>query len=356
MLSPQTIRGLAAECGFDLAGWTPAGPAAHAEEYRRWLADGFQAGMAWMGVDPELRADPRRRWPEARTLLIVGVSYFVGGPPAEYWQDPQRGRVARYAWGPDYHEVLVQRLRALGERVRREAGLASAPPQFVDTAPVLERDAAALAGLGFAGRNTQLIHPAYGSLVFLAGLALPFELPAVDVEPLPAGAGCGRCRRCLDACPTGALVAERRLDSRRCISYLTIEHRGPIPEELRPRMGRWVFGCDDCQTVCPWVRRFSRVAAAPFLEFDPELHAPRLAELVALDDAGFRRRFGATPLRRAKRAGLLRNAVIALANSGHPEAPAVLEWALADPDPVVRDCAQWAVKWCRERDADGGPE
>lgn len=337
------LEAMARETGFDFAGVVPAAPSPRAAAFRAWLDDGAHAGMTWIARDPERRSDPRLVWPEARTLLVVGVSCHAGDPSPDVWNDPLRGRVARYAWGPDYHDVLGGRLHALAEAIRRACGATVAPREFVDTRPVLERDAAERAGLGFIGRSAMFIHPQFGPLVLLGGLALPWA-----VEPTaaawPRGTDCGRCRRCLPACPAGALTAELRVDARRCASYLTIEHRGPIPGGLGRGVGRNVFGCDACQEVCPWMRARRRPAQAPFLRFDAALHAPRLEELVGLDEAGFRARYAGTPVARAKRQGLVRNAVIALGNSGHPDAGAMIEIALRDADPVVRAQAELASK------------
>jgi epoxyqueuosine reductase len=247
-----------------------------------------------------------------------------------------RGRIARFAWGSDYHEVLLPRLRALAQFV----GSCNAKA-YTDSGPLLARDIAASAGLGFVGRNTMFIRPRMGSLVLLGELLLDVELEydAADVGP---GNPCGNCRRCLDACPTGAFVDEYVLDASNCISYLTIENKGSIPEGLRRKMGNWIFGCDECQVVCPWVRRYSRPSARPFLSWDPDRCAPELAELLQMDEAAFRRRFAGTPVLRAKRRGLLRNAAVALGNSGDASALPILRRAQEDGEPLVREHAAWA--------------
>lgn len=317
-MNAERVKQMAWEAGFDLAGIAPAGPAGRADELRAWIGRGDHAGMEWMARTLEERLDPRVRWPEARSLLVVGLSYHTVDPPPEYWDDPRRGRIARYAWGEDYHVAMRGRLAWLRERMGRDEGWTAAPPSFVDAAPVFERDVAERAGLGFAGRNTCLISRSFGSHLLLGGLVLPIELEP-DPPVSEPGLGCGRCRRCLDACPTGALVAPHRLDARRCISFLTIEHRGDIAPELRPLMGRWLFGCDECQAVCPWVRRFSRSGQATFLHFDPEVHAPRLDWVVGLSEEEFHRRYRHTAVRRAKRQGLIRNARIAIENGRNPE-------------------------------------
>lgn len=309
------LRAMAMEAGFDLAAVAPAGPSPRAAALRDWLAAGRHAGMAWMARTADRRIDPRAAWPDAGSFLVAGLSYFTAEPPPGPWNDPSRGRVARYAWGPDYHDVLGARLRALAEAIRRRAGLAHPPRVFVDTAAVLERDLAERAGLGFIGRNAQWIAPGLGSYAHIGGLALPWAVDAAP-PPLPAGGGCGRCRRCREACPTGALAADRVVDARRCISWLTLECREEIPADLQPLMGRWIAGCDACQEPCPWVRAKSRPAGVPYLRFDAELHAPRLDAVLALDEAGFRERYHGTVLARTGLERLKRNAAIAVANGG----------------------------------------
>jgi epoxyqueuosine reductase len=315
--------------------------------------------MQWLARDPERREDLRRVLPGARSVVVVGLSYFVLDPPEELWHDPARGRIARYAWGLDYHEVMLPRLQQLAGFIQQEAGGAGTRA-YVDTGPVLERDHAARAGLGFIGKNSLLIHPGLGSYLFLGEILVDAELD-YD-EPSPDGGAtcrvgppgrskvsgtCGNCTRCLDVCPTHALPAPYVLDSNRCISYLTIELKGSIPLELRPLLGNWVFGCDECQSICPWVRRYARPTRQNFLRYDPELVAPSLIDLMSLDEAGFRARFRGTPISRAKRRGLLRNVAVALGNWGSPAALPVLERALQDPEPLIREHAAWAVERIR---------
>jgi epoxyqueuosine reductase len=298
-------------------------------------------------------------------VVVVGLSYFVLDPPAELWRDPSRGRIARYAWGLDYHDVMLPRLRELGDFVEQEAGRTVNRRIYVDTGPVLERDFAAQAGLGFIGKNTLLINPRIGSYLFLGEILVDVELdydePApdggasclIDLTGLKdlSGLGaskrlgtCGNCTRCLDICPTYAFPAPYILDSNRCISYLTIELKGSIAPELRPLMGNWIFGCDECQEICPWVRRYSQRTRESFLSYDPDWVAPKLIDLMKLDEAAFRARFKGTPILRAKRRGLLRNVAIALGNWGSPETLPVLEQALQDPEPLIQEHAAWAIE------------
>ena len=332
--------------GFDMAGIAPAGAPRHAEAFRLWLDRGFSADMKWMG------RDPGRLLPTAGPVVVVGLSYFVEEPPPEIWNDPLRGRIARYAWGRDYHEVMLPMLRELGVFVARETGADVRFRACVDTGPILERDAAERAGLGFVGKNTNLISRPFGSYLFLGEILVDRELgPPISNLKSEIVNPCASCRRCLNACPTGALVEPYVLDARRCISYLTIEHRDAISEDLRPLLGHWIFGCDECQQVCPWVIQFSRPGRRRFLGFDPNRCAPRLADLLALDEAAFRERFAGTPVLRAKRSGLLRNAAIALGNSADPAARDILERAAKDADPQVREYAAWAAR----RLPEGGP-
>jgi epoxyqueuosine reductase len=357
MTLTQRIKEKAYDLGFDLIGVAPAGRAPHAEAYRRWLANNYQAQMQWLARRPQRREDLRQILPGAQSVVVVGLSYFVLDPPDDLWQDPSRGRIARYAWGLDYHDIILPRLRELGDFIDQEAGRTLNQRAYVDTGPVLERDFAAQAGLGFIGKNSLLISPRLGSYLFLAEILVDIELeydePAVDGGAScrlgPPGEAkrlgtCGHCTRCLDICPTHAFPAPYILDSNLCISYLTIELKGSIPLKLRPHMGNWIFGCDECQEICPWVRRYSRPTSENFLRYDPDSIAPKLVDLMALDDEAFQSRFKGTPLKRTKRRGLLRNVAVALGNWGSPEALPVLERALQDPEPLIREHAAWAIE------------
>jgi epoxyqueuosine reductase len=365
----ERIRDKAYELGFDLIGVAPAARAPHADAYAAWVDAGYAATMGYMARDVARRQDPRQVLPGARSVVVVGLSYFVADPPADLWNDPSRGRIARYAWGLDYHEVMTPRLRQLADFVAGEAGRETRQRVYVDTGPVLERDMAARAGLGFTGKNTCLISPALGSYLFLGEILTDLDLspdpsPERGVErtsPFPLrearpgsaararwGRGvrlgtCGACTRCLVACPTHAFPAPYVLDSNRCISYLTIELKGSIPPDLRSLMGNWIFGCDICQAVCPWPRRFARPARDPFLRFEPERVAPKLLDLISLTGDGFRARFAGSPVLRAKRRGLLRNVAVALGNWGDAQAMPALRRALDDPEPLVREHAAWAL-------------
>lgn len=315
--------------GFDLVGITTPLPSAHIVRYREWLEEGYHAGMGYLARPDavERRSDPRRVMPGVRSIVVVGMNYYPGDfPPVRL----HHGRVSRYAWGRDYHDVMLDMLQRLASRIKGLVGRPTAHRAYVDFGPLMERELAYRAGLGWIGKNTNLIHPTLGSYIFLGELLLDVELKA-DVAGL--GDRCGRCTACLEACPTGALRAPRVLDARRCISYLTIEHRGIIPEALRPSIGDWVFGCDICQEVCPWNKRFARPAASSALgETHPSLD---LLELLAMSEDAFRTRFRDTPLWRSGYTGLLRNAAVTLGNLGSGRALGALEQACRQGNQVV---------------------
>ena len=295
----EKVRAEALAQGFDRVAIGPAGPPEHGEAFRRWVDAGHAGTMAYLERRLGERLDPERVLPGARSVVAVALNYYQGEA------DPSWAPVARYAWGRDYHDVMLPRLEALS-RILAEAGGARSRA-YVDTGPVLERDLAASAGLGWVGKNTMLLHPALGSWFFIGVVLTTAELDRD--APLPDR--CGTCRACLDACPTGAFVAPYVLDARRCISYLTIEHRGDIAAELRPLVGGWEFGCDLCQSVCPWNRRAPETGEAAFVPAD---RYPGAEAILGMDDATFARRFVGTALTRPRAAGMRRNATIALAN------------------------------------------
>jgi epoxyqueuosine reductase len=328
----ERARAHAFAAGFDLAGVTTLGPAPTAPHLRAWLDRGFQGEMAWLERGADLRADTTRPEPGMRSAVVVALDYG-GRQPA--------GPIARYARGNDYHDAMRESLRALHAALERDVGHAFAARPYVDTGPILERDLARRAGLGWFGKNTMLLNPSRGSWFFLGALFTSLDLaPDAPFE----SDHCGTCTQCLDACPTGALREPRVLDATRCISYLTIEHRTAIPEALRPLIGELVFGCDICQEVCPWNVKFGveprRGPIAPRGDnADGDLHA-----LLALDDDAFRTRFRGTAVTRARRRGLLRNVAVALGNRGDPASVSALASALkGDPEPLVRSHAAWAL-------------
>jgi epoxyqueuosine reductase len=350
--SGDRIRDRARALGFDLAAIIPAEATASAtasatDAYRAWLAHGYQGEMGYLARPDAVarRADLARTLPGVRSVVVVGLNYHTRPLPAYLRDDPSRGIVASYAWGPDYHDRMLPRLEELAAIVQDETGRPTAHRAYVDTGPLLERALAVRAGLGFLGRNTNLIHPRLGSWLFLGEILLATDLPPTEAHEETAGGTCGRCTRCLRACPTAAFPAPYVLDARRCISYLTIELKGPIPRDLRPLIGNRIFGCDICQEVCPWNRRFARPAAPAALWPAPpiEVMAPPLLELLALDEEAFGRRFAGSPIKRAKRRGLLRNVAVALGNGGDPAAVPGLARALGDAESLVRGHAAWAL-------------
>ncbi len=338
----ERVRAAARSLGFDLVGIAPAEPPPHADFLGEWLARGYAGEMGWLARRAALREDPRRVLPGARSVVAVAVVY--DDPRAEAGTREVAGRVARYAGGDDYHDVLGRRLGAL------EAEIATLAPaartrRYVDTGPVLERPLAARAGLGWIGKNTLLIHPRLGSYLFLGVVLTDLALAPDAPEP----DHCGSCRACLDACPTDAFPAPYVLDASRCLSYTTIELRGAIPEPLREPQADWVFGCDVCQEVCPWNTRAGRRVPEDEAGLRGALapreawQGPSLQELLALDAEAFAERARGTALRRTKWRGLLRNALVAAGNSGDPTlAPAVARHA-AGEDELLAEHARWAL-------------
>jgi len=331
----EQLKAEAVRQGFDLGGVCAAVTPQGIGRFREWLSQGYAGEMAYLHDRAEAYADPGRVLDGARSIMMLAFHYRTVEPTVA---QSGRGRVSRYAWGNDYHDVIRDRLNNLTAWLQTQAPSAQARG-VVDTAPLLEREFAQLAGLGWIGKNTLLLNKQTGSWFFLAALLTDLEL-AYDESH--ATDHCGTCRACLDACPTEAFVAPYVLDARRCISYLTIELRDPIPRELRPGIGDWLFGCDVCQEVCPWNRR-APLSREPDMQPRHGQTALDLAELFALDDAGFRQRFRHTPLWRAKRRGLLRNAAIVLGNQRAPEGIAPLVLGLSDSEPLVRGAAAWGL-------------
>jgi epoxyqueuosine reductase len=334
--------------GFELAGIAPATEADGLDRLRDWLARGFAGTMDYMHHHGEARRHPSSVLPEVRSVVMVGMNYRPAEEPeTPSHQQPNRGRVSRYACGTDYHDVLRDRLNRLLDWLRRERPDCLGRG-VVDTAPLLERDFARRAGLGWFGKNTMLLNKRLGSYFFLGALLVNLELAA---DPPHTTSHCGTCTACLDACPTSAFVGPGVLDARRCISYLTIEHRGDVPAELRPGLGDWLFGCDVCQEVCPWNRK-APPGVEPALQARPELEKLDLIEVLGLSEEEFRRRFRGTALLRTKRRGLLRNAALVLGNLGDAAALPALRRALDDAEPLVREAARWAIDNIERRRAD----
>jgi len=336
--SARALREAAAGLGFAHVGIIPAAPAPHLAAYFRWLENGYHGEMGYMArPDRTLRCrDLNAILPGVRSLIIVAVDYHALTVPAAVLTDPSRGRIAAYAWGADYHDLIAARLGQLaawlgggGYRV------------YVDTGAILERSHAYRAGLGFIGKNTMLIHPRRGSYFFLGEILTDMDVDGYDDpgrETL-----CGRCQRCLVACPTAAFPAPYVLDARRCISYLTIEYKGAIPPELRPLMGNWIMGCDVCQAVCPFTRFTAPTREAAFLPVDLDRAAPPLLGLLEMDEAAFRARFAGSAVLRLKRERLVRNACVAAGNWGDPAARPALTRLLDDPSVLIREHAAWAL-------------
>jgi epoxyqueuosine reductase len=300
--------------------------------------------MGWLAARAAERAAPRALWPEARSVVVCGLSYAPADDPLAVLDARDRGAISVYARNRDYHDVLKTKLRALADWIHASTG--ADVKLFVDTAPVMEKPIAARAGLGWQGKHTNLVSRRHGSWLFLGEVYTALALPADDAE----SDHCGACRRCLDVCPTAAFPAPYRLDARRCISYLTIEHKGPIARELRTLMGNRIYGCDDCLAVCPW-NKFARPHATPALAARAELSAPRLAELAALDDASFRALFAGSPIKRTGRDRFVRNVLIALGNSGAAALAPVAERRLTDGSALVRGAAVWALEQLLDRPA-----
>jgi epoxyqueuosine reductase len=362
----EALRERAAKLGFDDCRITTAEPPQSAQEFQDWLAAGNHGEMAYLARNAHKRIEPQHVLPGARSIIALAASYEVEGPQSQANSQRPAGSgplttnnrpltdggtshstvhvsrftafIARYARFRDYHEVLGERLKQLADFVNQLGGPGTSSLWYVDTGPVLERDLAQRAGLGFIGKHTNLISRRLGNWLFLSEILTTLELPP---DP-PEKNHCGSCARCLAACPTGALTAPFELDARRCISYLTIELKGPIPAELRPAIGNRIYGCDDCLAVCPW-NRFARAGQLMKSQSRSDLDSAGLLELLSIDYAGFNRRFSGSPISRAKRRGLLRNVCVALGNVGDEAALPGLEKATREPEPLIAEHARWAI-------------
>lgn len=325
--------------GFEQVGIIPAARSETLTRYREWIANGYAGEMHYLEKHLPLKTDVRQLLSEAKSVISLAMNYYTVDPPPALAADPGRGQISRYAWGDEYHDLIRERLSELVAFIKRAAETELKTRVCVDTAPILERDYAQKAGLGWIGKNTNLIHWRSGSWYFLAEVLVSIPLATETSEPRGS---CGTCTRCLDACPTDAFVEPNLLDARRCISYLTIELKGSIPKPLRPQMGNLIFGCDICQEVCPWNSK-----AAPSNEpaFQPRAGnlVPELLSLVDMTQAEFSKRFKGSPIKRAKRRGFLRNVLVAIGNWGSMRAVPALEKALADAEPLVRSHAAWAL-------------
>jgi len=305
------------------------------------LRAGNHGTMDWLAETAERRGNPKTLWPDVRSIVLFGLNYGPDGDPLATLADRQAGTISVYARNRDYHDVIKGALKRIGSRFAAQAE--AEIKVFVDTAPVMEKPLAAAAGLGWQGKHTNLVSREFGSWLFLGAMFTNVDLPADE----PESDHCGSCRACLDICPTGALPAPYRIDARRCISYLTIEHKGPIARALRPPMGNRIFGCDDCLAVCPW-NKYAQAASKAKLQARDDLMAPRLADLARLDDADFRKLFSGSPVKRIGRSRFIRNVLIAIGNSAEPDLIGEIRPHLDDADPLVRGAAVWALSQLAE--------
>jgi epoxyqueuosine reductase len=324
------LRQRAEQLGFASCRIARAAGPRHGAEFQEWLSDGAAGEMQWIERGAEKRLDPQQVLSGARSIVVLAMNYWQGNDsPAP------AARIARYAWGNDYHDVMLARLRELDGFLSSRGGVQKC---YVDTGPILERDFAAEAGVGWHGKSTMLVDPQLGTWFFLAEILTTLELPPDAPQP----ARCGTCTRCMVACPTGAITEPHRLDARRCISYLTIELKGSIPEELRPLIGDRIYGCDTCLEVCPW-NRFAAASRETAFAARPATATLQLRDYLALDEVQFRTLFRGSPIKRIKRRGLLRNVCVALGNVGTAADLAALERAAVDPEPLIAEHAQWAI-------------
>ena len=325
------LRTLAAELGLHPVGVAPVPVELRRDYYARWLAEGQHGDMAWMARDPDRRTHPEQVLPEARSILCFGLNYYQPEPE-------RRGRIAKYALGKDYHKVMIGKLKRICAWLQ-EQGAVNRP--YVDTGPLLEKPVAALAGLGWQGKNTMLLNREEGQWLFLGFILTSYPFPHDNAQ----ADRCGTCTKCIDACPTGAITAPYQLDARKCISYLTIEHKGSIPLPFRRQIGDHLYGCDDCLDVCPWNKWALKTREAAF---SPRQY-PDLREMLDLDEEAFRTLFAGSPIRRLKRGRWLRNVCVVLGNIGGAEDLPALARACADDDPLVREHAEWAAGEIRAR-------
>ncbi|MFL6767374.1 MAG: tRNA epoxyqueuosine(34) reductase QueG [Sphingomicrobium sp.] len=335
----EAIRAEAKRLGFVACGFTRADATEGAGlELKRWLEAGHHGTMGWMEARAHHRASPLALWPEAKSAIALGMSYAPASNPLALAEHPDLARISVYAQGGDYHKTVKKALKAMGRWLADEAGCQL--KVFVDTAPVMEKPLSAAAGIGWQGKHSNLLSREHGNWLFLGVIYTTLKL-----EPdKPAEPHCGTCTRCIDACPTEAIIAPNLVDARRCISYLTIEHAGPIPHEFREAIGNRIYGCDDCLAVCPWNRFASAAQANKAFAPRPELVAPALKDLLALDDASFRELFSGSPIKRIGVNRMIRNCLIAAGNSGDPALRPAVERHVESEDPVVADAAKWAME------------
>jgi epoxyqueuosine reductase len=342
-LTPKDkLVAFAKQLGFDSCRIASATAPRHADEFRAWLNDGAAGEMQWMERGTGKRCDPQQVLPDARSIVVVALNYWQGEQPDSIG----RGRIARYAWGNDYHGVMLEKLERLSALLAEHGGTQKC---YVDTGPVLERDHAGEAGIGWHGKSTMLLDAKLGTWFFLGEILTTLDLPA----DAPQAERCGTCTRCITACPTGAITAPHRLDARRCISYLTIELKGPIPLELRPLIGDRIYGCDDCLDACPW-NRFASVSREAAFAARPAI-GMELRDYLALDEVKFRELFRGSPIKRIKRRGFLRNVCVALGNVGDERDLPALREAAADWEPLIAEHAAWAIAQIEGRNSPAAP-
>lgn len=341
MTSPEAqVKQWATEAGFDDCRFAKAGTASHAQEFLDWIEHGKHGEMAWLERNPHRRCDPREVLPGCRTVICLALNYFPGDKPFPE-NHPGDYRIARYAWNNDYHDLIEKKLKELDQKLQTLGGMQKF---YVDTGPVLERDFASDAGLGWNGKSTMQIHRRLGTWFFLADI-----LTTLDLTPdAPIRDHCGSCTRCMTACPTQAITAPRQLDARRCVSYLTIEHKGPIPSEFRRAIGNRIYGCDDCLQACPWNRFASNSREASFHARESTF-AMRLRDFLSLTDESFRALFAKSPIKRIKRPAFLRNVCVALGNTGTTDDLPALRQAAQDPHPLISEHALWAINEIESR-------
>ena len=335
----QQIHARANDLGFELVGITPAAQSETIARYRQWIENGYAGKMGYLERHLPLKVDVRQLLAEAKSVISLAMNYYTLDPPKALADDLAHGQISRYAWGDDYHDVIRQRLSELVDFIKQTAETELKTRVCVDTAPIIEREYAQKAGIGWIGKNTNLIHWRSGSWYFLAEVLINIDLES-DTAPLRGS--CGTCTRCIEACPTDAIIEPNLLDSRLCISYLTIELKESIPKALRPKIGNLIFGCDICQEVCPWNSKAVPTDEPAFHPRDGNL-TPKLLSLIGMTQQEFSRRFKGSPIKRTKRRGFLRNVLVAIGNWGEPRAVPALKDALADDEPLVRSHAAWAL-------------
>ena len=334
------VVNLAHELGFDSCRVAACSSPAHSREFESWIREGAHGEMRYMARGEEKRSDPQKILPGAKSIIVLAMNYFQGDEFRRS-ETAATGRIARYAWGDDYHDLIAAKLDKIDGFLRRFGG---AQKCYVDTGPVLERDHAAAAGIGWHGKSTMLIDEKLGTWFFLAEILTTLELPS----DAPVRDRCGTCERCISACPTGAITAPHKVDARRCISYLTIELKGAIPRELRPLMGNRIFGCDDCLDACPW-NRFAETSRETAFAARKSTAGFALRDYLRLNDAEFRKLFRDSPIKRIKRRGFLRNVAVALGNVGTADDLPSLRAAANDPEPLIAEHVQWAIERIGQR-------